>query len=88
MLFEAHFSVFVLTNGTFTSCPARFIAAAAAAARTSIAAVIGVGAEGGSLGVLAGDVAGMGLAEVGFEEEGVGSRRFMAALALALAAGG
>lgn len=32
---EAHFSVLVLTKGTLTSCPARFIAAAAAAARTS-----------------------------------------------------
>lgn len=30
-----HFSVFVLTNGTFAFSPARFIAAAAAAARTS-----------------------------------------------------
>lgn len=38
-----HFSVFVLTNGTLTSWPARFRAAAAAADLASSEAVIGVG---------------------------------------------
>lgn len=36
---STHFSVLVFTNGTLTSCPARFMAAAAAAARASICGV-------------------------------------------------